>query len=176
MSYGVNDMRDGVNLSRLQVTRPLVMHTEVTNLPNMAGFLRFGRNLPVIRFQDIYNKVPGRQAAFVERRDPARRMVPGADPVPDGGDGAAARPEAGEGASRPTPRRRRHAMPDPATAPELPLPPPGEARRQGSTGPATERPVDAAAHRPVIALGRRSGFALRQHDRTGGGRNPAKPA
>jgi hypothetical protein len=46
MSYGVNDMRDGVNLSRMQVTRPLVMPTEVTNLPNLVGFLRFGRNLP----------------------------------------------------------------------------------------------------------------------------------
>ena len=55
---GVNDMRDGVNLSRMQVTRPLVMHTEVTNLPNLQGFLRFGRNLPVVRFQDSYNRAP----------------------------------------------------------------------------------------------------------------------
>src|SRR3546814_8910499 len=55
MSYGVNDMRDGVNLSRIQVTRPLVMHTEVTNLPNLSGYLRFGRDLPVVRFADKYN-------------------------------------------------------------------------------------------------------------------------
>src|SRR3546814_20392258 len=40
MSYGVNDMRDGVNLSRMQVTRPLVMHTEVTTLPNQVGSQR----------------------------------------------------------------------------------------------------------------------------------------
>jgi type IV conjugative transfer system coupling protein TraD len=73
MSYGVNDMRDGVNLSRLQVTRPLVMHTEVTNLPNLMGFLRFGRNLPVVRFEDRYNDVASRSAAFVERRDPPFR-------------------------------------------------------------------------------------------------------
>lgn len=74
MSYGVNDMRDGVNLSRMQVTRPLVMHTEVTNLPNLSGFLRFGRNLPVVRFEDSFNEVPPASAAFVERTEPAVRL------------------------------------------------------------------------------------------------------
>lgn len=73
MSYGVNDMRDGVNLSRLQVTRPLVMHTEVTNLPNLSGYLRFGRNLPVVRFEDKYNDIPSCSAAFVERLTPPVR-------------------------------------------------------------------------------------------------------
>jgi hypothetical protein len=73
MSYSVNDMRDGVNLSRLQVTRPLVMHTEVTNLPNRTGFLRFGRNLPVVRFEDCYNDLPTRSAPFVERIEPPFR-------------------------------------------------------------------------------------------------------
>ncbi|PJG47193.1 conjugal transfer protein TraD [Sphingobium sp. LB126] len=74
MSYGVNDMRDGVNLSRMQVTRPLVMHTEVTNLPNLSGFLRFGRNLPVVRFNSRYNDMPNVAAAFVERTDPPIRL------------------------------------------------------------------------------------------------------
>ncbi|ODT90936.1 MAG: conjugal transfer protein TraD [Sphingobium sp. SCN 64-10] len=70
MSYGVNDMRDGVNLSRMQVTRPLVMPTEVTNLPNFVGFLRFGRNLPVVRFDSAFNAVPSLGPAFLERTDP----------------------------------------------------------------------------------------------------------
>jgi type IV conjugative transfer system coupling protein TraD len=70
MSYGVNDMRDGINLSRMQVTRPLVMHTEVTNLPNLSGYLRFGRNQPVVRFTDSYNKVADIAAGFVERDGP----------------------------------------------------------------------------------------------------------
>ena len=74
MSYGVNDMRDGVNLSRMQVTRPLVMHTEVTNLPNLSGFLRFGRNLPVVRFADKYNEVASLAEAFVERTTPPVRL------------------------------------------------------------------------------------------------------
>ncbi|SER25842.1 type IV secretion system DNA-binding domain-containing protein [Sphingobium sp. YR768] len=70
MSYGVNDMRDGVNLSRMQVTRPLVMPTEVTNLPNLIGFLRFGRNLPVVRFESRFNDIPSLGEAFSERTDP----------------------------------------------------------------------------------------------------------
>jgi type IV conjugative transfer system coupling protein TraD len=77
MSYGVNDMRDGVNLSRMQVTRPLVMHTEVTNLPNLSGFLRFGRNLPVIRFADSFNTVASIAEAFVERDTPPERDTDG---------------------------------------------------------------------------------------------------
>lgn len=71
MSYGVNDMRDGVNLSRMQVTRPLVMPTEVTNLPNLVGFLRFGRNLPVVRFNSRFNDIPSLGEAFAERTEPA---------------------------------------------------------------------------------------------------------
>ncbi|WP_339348557.1 type IV secretion system DNA-binding domain-containing protein [uncultured Sphingomonas sp.] len=74
MSYGVNDMRDGVNLSRMQVTRPLVMHTEVTNLPNLSGYLRFGRNLPVMRFDDRFNPLKNSAAGFVERTAPAIRL------------------------------------------------------------------------------------------------------
>jgi len=77
MSYGVNDMRDGVNLSRMQVTRPLVMHTEVTNLPNLSGFLRFGRNLPVVRFADTFNTVPSIAEGFVERDTPPERDTGG---------------------------------------------------------------------------------------------------
>lgn len=73
MSYGVNDMRDGINLSRMQVTRPLVLHTEVTNLPNLSGFLRFGRNLPVVRFADAFHDLPTVTPAFVERNAPPHR-------------------------------------------------------------------------------------------------------
>jgi type IV conjugative transfer system coupling protein TraD len=74
MSYGVNDMRDGVNLSRIQVTRPLVMPTEVTNLPNLMGFLRFGRNLPVVRFESRFNDIPSLADAFFERTDPPAQI------------------------------------------------------------------------------------------------------
>src|SRR3546814_21171217 len=68
-------MRDGVNLSRMQVTLPLVMHTEVTNRPNLMGYLRFGRSLPVVRFEDSYNKVASIGEAFEERGNATIRMA-----------------------------------------------------------------------------------------------------
>ncbi len=168
MSYGVNDMRDGVNLSRTQVTRPLVMHTEVTNLPNLAGFLRFGRNLPVVRFTDRYNVLPSPQAAFVERLVPPVRLDPEAE---------------GESASKPSgspPKRRR---PKKMEAPELPLevddsrsPAQDEVSPQGpSSGPAEGDIGNADRGLPKL-LGRASGFRLRQHGRASGDRNDARPA
>jgi hypothetical protein len=119
MSYGVNDMRDGVNLSRMQVTRPLVMHTEVTNLPNLMGYLRFGRSLPVVRFEDSYHKVASVAEAFEERGAPPIRLAVAVPPTPPISVAPPpAKPRAG------TQKRRR---PDPkAHEAELPLPPPPE--------------------------------------------------
>ena len=168
MSYGVNDMRDGVNLSRMQVTRPLVMHTEVTNLPNLAGFLRFGRNLPVVRFSDSYNALPSPEAAFVERLVPPVRLAP---------------EEEDKSVSTPSGSPPKRQRPKKAEAPEFPL----EAD-EGST-PAhdevspEERSIDPGEGEagnedrglPRL-LGRASGFRLRQHGRASGDRNDARPA
>jgi len=74
MSYGVNDMRDGVNLSRVQVTRPLVMPTEIVNLPNLTGYLRFGRDLPVVRFADRYRHGRLLEPAYIDRAAPGIRL------------------------------------------------------------------------------------------------------
>jgi type IV conjugative transfer system coupling protein TraD len=168
MSYGVNDMRDGVNLSRIQVTRPLVMHTEVTNLPNLTGFLRFGRNLPVLRFQDRYNALPTRFPAFVERTEPVERITERA--ASSSGGSSSSQPKENSGSSAGI-RRKRPAGdatgPGGDTSPTLPFDAATVASDQGAaqngTGP------------KVILMGRRSG-GLRQHDRSQGDRNPARPA
>ena len=179
MSYGVNDMRDGVNLSRMQVTRPLVMHTEVTNLPNLCGYLRFGRNLPVVQFQDSYNRVPSVCVAFEERLAPPVRMA--IDPVasPE----QAAEPEP---ASRRPPSRRRRAQAEEAPA-ELPLAPPASPDEapdapipEETSASPTNSPTDSADPAtvpPQLTLyGRATAFRLRQHGRRDGDRNAADPA
>lgn len=162
MSYGVNDMRDGVNLSRMQVTRPLVMHTEVTNLPNLAGYLRFGRNLPVVRFEDRYNKVPSVAVAFEERIDPPIRLVaPG---------GAALLTETLAAASKP--KRRRPG--DDALMLPLPEPQPPE---NAPTPVDPEPGAPPPRPQPEITLfGKPAGFRLRQHGRRDGDRDEARPA
>ncbi|UZW57629.1 type IV secretion system DNA-binding domain-containing protein [Sphingobium sp. JS3065] len=168
MSYGVNDMRDGVNLSRMQVTRPLVMHTEVTNLPNLVGFLRFGRNLPVVRFTDRYNALPSPQAAFVERLVPPVRLDPDSD-----------RPSAPQPPAPPSRRRRAKK----SEAPELPLeadegstPAHDEISVHGSSSDPAEGENENAERALPRLLGRTSGFRLRQHGRVSGDRSDARPA
>ena len=167
MSYGVNDMRDGVNLSRMQVTRPLVMHTEVTNLPNLAGYLRFGRNLPVVRFVDRYNGLPTNEPAFAEKTTPPLRFETSAAIEPK------------EDKSRP--RRRTEAKEKPQ--PRLPLetpPPPDEDRLDDAASQLNHQdgaePSAGFPAGPPPLLGPSSGFRLRQHGRASGDRDEARPA
>jgi type IV conjugative transfer system coupling protein TraD len=171
MSYGVNDMRDGVNLSRMQVTRPLVMHTEVTNLPNLCGYLRFGRNLPVIRFEDSYNREPSICGAFEERTTPPLRMMPEGVAAP----GPA--PEIVPPTHAPAPRRRtRAAAPDP----ELPLTEPSAEPQMATVKtppePAQTEEDERNRRTPLTLYGRPTTFRLRQHGRQDGVRGSASPA
>ena len=179
MSYGVNDMRDGVNLSRMQVTRPLVMHTEVTNLPNLCGYLRFGRNLPVVRFQDSYNREPTICAGFEERTTPPLRLSHDmvAAPVPE-------QVEQKQPAAPPV-RRRKASAPEPA--PQLPLAAPATSPKprvpdDPKAAAVPERqsfPAEQTAPQAPPALrlyGKPSAFRLRQHGRHDGVRNSATPA
>ncbi|WBX84437.1 type IV secretion system DNA-binding domain-containing protein [Sphingosinicella microcystinivorans] len=189
MSYGVNDMRDGVNLSRIQVTRPLVMHTEVTNLPNLSGYLRFGRDLPVIRFTDSYNRAQSIGATFIERtRPPLRVVTPQTPPSPPATPGAApAAPAAASAAAcgKPTARKRLQKKASDAGAPELPFDPPapvvGDAEEGGGVNRA-ETPASDGADSPEVPavpveiIGRRWNQPLHQHGRPGGSRRPARPA
>ena len=173
MSYGVNDMRDGVNLSRIQVTRPLVLHTEVTNLPNLAGFLRFGRGLPVIRFDDRYNRTPSPAEAFIERSDPPLRTV------------STLLLPAPAAPSKPPANRKRPPKQTPGSAaPELPLSPietAGDGAKGDGKAPIAPAGVTGGhdAEAPVARLeiiATPWTHSLRQHGRPGGRRSPAKPA
>ncbi|WP_443971453.1 type IV secretion system DNA-binding domain-containing protein [Sphingobium sp. CR28] len=180
MSYGVNDMRDGVNLSRMQVTRPLVMHTEVTNLPNLMGYLRFGRSLPVVRFEDSYNKVGSLGEAFEERTTAPIRM-----PAPEG-------PAPSVAMSSSPPQRQKASTSQKGRSnargqeAELPLSSPEDAADDPVTQEENEAvplpcdlrgdPPQSLPRPPLELLGKPAGFRLRQHSRHDGVRNPARPA
>src|SRR3546814_14070545 len=80
--------------------------TEVTNLPNLMGYLRFGRSLPVVRFEDSYNKVASIGEAFEERGNAPIRMAVPTPPEPP-------TPTAPTAPAKPktTPAKRRRAVP-----------------------------------------------------------------
>jgi len=174
MSYGVNDMRDGVNLSRTQVTRPLVLGTEVTNLPNLAGFLRFGRNLPVVRFSDKFRRLPSVAPDFVDRTTPPHR---------DAGARAASANLRG--------RRRHQEADDPAEAESPPAQgemfdadrspsqteatPPGSSDAGGVAGAADETRASFPTVRILAPVPGSKRIELDYHDRTDGPRRKATP-
>ncbi len=151
----------------------LVLRTEVTNLPNLAGFLRFGRGLPVIRFDDRYNRTPSSAEAFIERSDPPLRTVSTPSlPAP----AAPSKP--------PATRKRPPKQAAGSAAPELPLGPVATAG-DGDKGDG-KAPIDPAGgiggHDPDAPIARLEIIAtpwthsLRQHGRPGGRRSPANPA
>jgi type IV conjugative transfer system coupling protein TraD len=202
MSYGVNDMRDGVNLSRMQVTRPLVMHTEVTNLANLSGYLRFGRNLPVVRFTDSFNPIASVCPAFVERSDPPIRLKAGQEIIAALRTArearaaakkkeAAARAAGQQGTAQPPPSApqpdtRQGDMFGPGYPPDD-MPPPfigddedGDPFPDNETDAAGSAPrPPARTEGPIAFLGASRGrmnVPLDAHDRSSGPRDPARPA
>ena len=201
MSYGVNDMRDGVNLSRMQVTRPLVMHTEVTNLPNLSGYLRFGRNLPVVRFADTFNTVPTVTEGFVERDTPPVRDSDGEAIIarlhPEGGEDHSGMPGEESAPAKKAKRSRQSPKPGSNSKPggrqpdlfaqvpsendapveagpdEMPLSEESEAGAEPEREPAQTRQVQD------ISLAPRRGHSrieIDVYDRAGGPQRKARPA
>jgi type IV secretory pathway TraG/TraD family ATPase VirD4 len=51
LSYGANDMRDGVSLTQLRKLRPLLIPSEVSNLDDLEGYIRLPGRLPVAHVQ-----------------------------------------------------------------------------------------------------------------------------
>jgi hypothetical protein len=131
LSYGANEIRDGVSLSNQRKLRPLVLESEIMALPPMAGFLRLGGGLPGGQ------TVPGVRFAFQFRptRSIAPAFVPGAN--------TAIIPEVSEAKDA----ARKKVKPPTATSTTTPVPatqtPPKVAAEKASTEPPREPPPPA---------------------------------
>lgn len=68
LSYGAHEIRDGVNLTKNRRTREIVMSTELTNLRDLQGYLRVGREYPVGKFVLKYQKYPSVAKEFIMRQ------------------------------------------------------------------------------------------------------------
>lgn len=67
LSYGAHEIRDGVNLTKDRRTREIVMSTELTNLRDLHGYLRVGREYPVGKFVLKYQKYASVAKEFILR-------------------------------------------------------------------------------------------------------------
>lgn len=54
LSYGANEIRDGVNLTAARALRTLVIPTEISRLEDLHGFIRLPGDLPIGRFKLDY--------------------------------------------------------------------------------------------------------------------------
>ena len=118
LSYGANEIRDGVSLSSQRRLRPLVLESEIMALPPLAGFMRLGGGLPGggtvpgVRFSFPYRRQASVASAFIAGEN---TVVP---PDAEGRTGVAVdRSDAGGGESGPA-----EASPPESPSPQLILP------------------------------------------------------
>lgn len=70
-------MRDSVSLQEQRRERPLVSPSEILNLPDLAGYLRLGRGLPLAKFEATYVHHPVVAEPFIEMTAALKRSVDG---------------------------------------------------------------------------------------------------
>src|SRR3546814_15287865 len=98
--------------------------SDVCSSDLLSGYLRFGRDLPVVRFADKYNDVPSIVEAFAERsRTPRHIAPPPSLPSSSGTSEEASRSAKPEKKDAPARKRTGRRGPD-LNAPELHLDPP----------------------------------------------------
>lgn len=66
ISFGASEIRDGVTLSKQRNLRPIVLPTEIMNLADLNGYVKFGRNLPIAKVLTRYKKYPVVAEAFLD--------------------------------------------------------------------------------------------------------------
>lgn len=66
ISYGVNDIRDGVSLSKTRKQRPIILPTEITQQKDLEAFLKLGRGYPVTQVKVEFQSLPEVAEAFAD--------------------------------------------------------------------------------------------------------------
>ena len=76
VSYGANTIRDGVSLTPKRELRPLALASEIMQLPNLHGYLKFPGPLPVAGIELDYVARPKIAERFVPREDAGAEAGP----------------------------------------------------------------------------------------------------
>jgi type IV conjugative transfer system coupling protein TraD len=76
ISYGVNEIRDGVNLGKQRKERAIVLPTELQNLPDLQGYIKLGRGFPVAKFTDQWQHHDEIAKGYIEVEQPLKPHQP----------------------------------------------------------------------------------------------------
>ena len=69
LSFGVGDNRDGESLRKTKKTEPLVLKSELMNLPDLTAFVKIPNNPKVMKTKLNYRYYPPLSSSFVIRDD-----------------------------------------------------------------------------------------------------------
>jgi type IV conjugative transfer system coupling protein TraD len=100
VSYGANDMRDGVSLSNQRRLRPLVLESEIMALAPLSGVMRLagalpdGQAMPACKFSFPYKPYPKSVPAYLPSEE--EPIAPLARPTPTPAPGPAPSPASAE--------------------------------------------------------------------------------
>jgi type IV secretory pathway TraG/TraD family ATPase VirD4 len=78
LSYGANDMRDGVSLQQNRRSRALILPTEIANLADLEGYIRLPGDAPIGHFKMKWSHKKTIAEEFVHSR-----AAPIVEPIPD---------------------------------------------------------------------------------------------
>ncbi len=65
ISYGANEIRGGVSLSRITKERPTVSPTDLLSLEDLETFIKMPGNFPLTKIKLKYQKIPSKGSPFV---------------------------------------------------------------------------------------------------------------
>lgn len=153
VTYGANEMRDGVSLSEKTTPEKLVLASQIQDLPDRHGFIKMPQGFPAAAIKVPVRKVRSVVPRYVLRHIPplpeAPRIIEGtAKPTA----APSAQPEE-TGSAQEAPKKRRASKSKPAVeaAPASAPPPPAEPRQTETAPPApppqaqTEPELEATA-------------------------------
>jgi len=69
LSYGANTIRDGVSLSNITRTKPIVLPTEIASLKNLECYVKIPGSYPATKINMVYKKLADINKSFVMRED-----------------------------------------------------------------------------------------------------------
>ena len=74
LSYGAHEMRDGVNLSSIERSRPTIPPTQILNLPDLEAFIKLPGRWPALRSKFKYFKQRDIADSYVEDEEIASKL------------------------------------------------------------------------------------------------------
>ena len=89
LSYGVERVRDGVNMSVDRHQREVVTASQIKHLPDLQGYLDLSRGLPVVPFKHEYRARGERVPGFIPAKPTPKSGMATTRPLDSSGDGGA---------------------------------------------------------------------------------------